>query len=128
MAYKKIKSFEDLLAWQKARELTDYLYRLTEKFPVSEKFNFIDQIRRAIVSVTNNIAEGFGRYHSPEAKQFYRIARGSLLEVKSMMHLSKDREYITDKDLETVVDKINVTSKLVSGLIKKVDSIRNTKL
>lgn len=124
----KITSFEDLLAWQEARKLANILYRLTDKFPSSEKYNFIDQIRRAAVSVTNNIAEGFGRYHSPEAKQFYRIARGSLLEIKSMLYLASDRDYLTKDDLKETLYKIDTASKLISGLIRKVDSYRNTKL
>lgn len=128
MVYKKIASFEDLLAWQKARELADYLYRLTEKFPKSEKYNFIDQIRRAVVSVSNNIAEGFGRYHSPEAKQFYRMARGSLLELKSMIFLAKDRVYITNKEEKEVLEKIETNSRLISGLIRNIDLHRSTKL
>ena len=78
MAY---QSFEELEVYQLARELRKEIYSLTKKLPVEEKFNLAGQMRRAATSLTNNIAEGHGRYHYQENIQFCRQSRGSLMEL-----------------------------------------------
>jgi four helix bundle protein len=124
----KIEKFEDLLVWQKTRELVNILYELTIKFPKEEKFNLIDQIRRAIVSVMANIAEGFSRYHKAETIQFYRNARGSLTEVKSLLYICFDREYVDKETLNSIFNKIDEVGKMLNGLIKVTGSYRRTNL
>ena len=84
----KISKFEDLIVWQKARNFTNDIYELTNKFPKEERFNLVDQIRRCAVSITANIAEGFSRYHLKETMMFYRNSRGSLSELKSHLYIS----------------------------------------
>ena len=74
----EIRSHEDLVAWQMAVELSVEVYRLTESFPVDERFGITQQIRRAAVSVPSNIAEGYGRGRGPDFARFHRVARGSL--------------------------------------------------
>jgi len=120
----KIKTFEDLIVWQKARELTDYIYKLTAKFPNGEKYNLIDQMRRAVVSIAANIAEGFSRYHLKETIMFYRNVRGSISELKSHLYLSSDRSYIASKDLELSLLKLDEVGKLLNGLIKSTNKFR----
>lgn len=83
----RIERFEDIIAWQKARELTVIIYRL---FETSKDFGFKDQIQRASVSIMNNIAEGFEWKTNNEFKQFLFIAKGSCGEIRSMLYLLKD--------------------------------------
>ena len=123
----KIESFEDLKVWQKARKLTNLLYDVTSRFPREERFNLIDQLRRAGVSTMSNIAEGFSCYHTAETIMFYRNARGSLSEVKSLLYISFDRKYINRKNLERLVALVDEIGKMLNGLIKSTASFRNTK-
>jgi len=88
----KFDRFEDIIAWQKAKELTIQVYQLFEN---SKDFGFKDQIQRASVSVMNNIAEGFERKSNNEFKQFLFIAKGSCGEVRSMLYLAKELNKIS---------------------------------
>jgi len=124
----KINSFVDLKVWQKARQLTNILYDVTSKYPREEKFNLVDQLRRAGVSVMSNIAEGFSRYHKAETIMFYRNARGSLSEVKSLLYVSYDRKYISKKNLDRLTNLLDETGKMLNGLIKSTRKFRSTKL
>lgn len=85
----KIKDFTDLETWRKSHELVLTIYKATEKFPKSEAFGLISQMQRAAVSITSNIAEGFGRQTLKEKIQFFYQAQGSLTEVKNQLILSK---------------------------------------
>lgn len=89
-----IKSFEDLEVWQLAIELAVTIYKLTVSFPKDERYGIIDQLRRAVTSISANIAEGFGRYHFKDSVKFLYNARGSLMEVHSHLLLSKKLELI----------------------------------
>ncbi|MBI2405453.1 four helix bundle protein [Candidatus Microgenomates bacterium] len=124
----KIASFEDLKVWQKARELVNILYDLTVNLPQEEKFNLIDQMRRAVVSITANIAEGFSRYHLAESIMFYRNARGSLSELKSHLYVCFDRQYIDEGTLGDLFSKIDEVGKMLNGLINKTETFRKTRL
>jgi len=119
-----IKSFEDLKVWQKSRELVFHLYKTTSIFPKEEKYNLVDQIRRAAVSVMANIAEGFSRYHNKETIQFYRNTRGSLSEVKSLLYLCFDLKYIDKKTLDKLFLEIDEIGKMLNGLIRSTESFR----
>jgi four helix bundle protein len=79
---KKIKEFTDLIAWQEAHKLVLQIYELTKEFPKDELFGLTSQIRRSAISITSNIAEGFGRQKYGEKIQFYYIAQGSITELK----------------------------------------------
>jgi len=98
IAMEKIKRFEDLIAWQKARELTKRIYRLTNKGLFSKDFGLRDQIRRASVSIMSNLAEGFERGGRAEFHQFVVISKGSCAEVRSQLYVALDVEYITQKE------------------------------
>ena len=111
----KIERFEDIIAWQKARELAVIIYRL---FETSKDFGFKDQIQRASVSVMNNIAEGFERKTNKEFKQFLFIAKGSCGEVRSMLYLAKDIKMINDANFNELHQQSEEISKILSGLIK----------
>ena len=96
----RIERFEDIIAWKKAKELTVQVYKLFEK---SKDFGFKDQIQRATVSIMNNIAEGFERKSNNEFKHFLFIAKGSCGEVRSMLHIAKELNKITEKDFNDLL-------------------------
>lgn len=99
------KGFRKLLVWQRAHELVLSVYKLTEKFPKSEMFALTSQVRRAVVSIPANIAEGQGTGTKPQFVRYLDIAKGSLSEVEYYLVLSKDLQYITPekyKEAETL--------------------------
>ena len=117
-AREKIRSFTDLDAWKEAYKLTLELYKLTKQFPKEELFALVIQLRRAVISITSNIAEGFSRQSYKEKVQFYSISLGSLSEVQNQLYVSKGLNYITQKDFDTIAQQTIVVSKLLNGLLK----------
>jgi four helix bundle protein len=124
----KISTYKDLIAWQKAIVLVTDIYTLTKKFPADERFSLTNQVNRAVVSVPSNIAEGWGRELSKNYLQFLRISRGSLMEVETMILISKNLNYITEKDYTEVNRKIDEVGKILQGLIKSVQQKIKTEL
>ena len=94
----RITRFEDLVVWQKAKALSLAVYRVTSRGGFARDFGLRDQIRRAAVSVMSNIAEGFERYSRPEFRQFLAVARGSVAEVRSQLHLARELGYLPDPE------------------------------
>ncbi|MDO8569197.1 MAG: four helix bundle protein [bacterium] len=123
----KIRDFTDLEAWRKSHELVLAIYKATEKFPKSEAFGLISQMQRAAVSITSNIAEGFGRQTLKEKVQFYYQAQGSLTEIKSQLIISKDLNYISDEEFDKIMDTLITSHKLLQGLLRKTKSFLNPK-
>ncbi len=123
----KIRDFTDLEAWRKAHELVLMIYKATEKFPKSETFGLISQMQRVAVSITSNIAEGFGRQTLKEKIQFYYQAQGSLTEVKNQLILSKDLNYISGQEFDKIMDALITSHKLLQGLLRKTKSFLNLK-
>jgi four helix bundle protein len=114
----RIKEFTDLKTWQKAHQLVLEIYRITSKFPKAETYGLVSQLRRAAISTTANIAEGFSRWHYGERIKFYYNARGSLAEVQSFLITARDLKFI-DKKLFDKVFKLSKDVELVlSGLIR----------
>jgi len=111
----KIERFEDIIAWQKSKELSVQVYGLFEN---SKDYGFKDQIQRASVSVMNNIAEGFERRGNKEFRHFLYIAKGSCGEVRSMLYLAKELNKISEKDFVSLFQLSEEISKIISGLIK----------
>ena len=108
--------FEKLDVFKHARALVRSTYTLIEKFPYSERNGLSDQLRRAIVSVPSNIAEGLGRISDKEKIHFIEISYGSLMESLCQIQLARDLEYITEEDLLEKRKQIKAASKLLSGL------------
>jgi len=108
----EVKSFENLEVWQIGRDLVIKVYMLTASLPQSEAFGLIAQIKRAVLSVPANIAEGFGRYHYMDKARFYLNARGSLYELKSHLLIAQDLMYLKRSqpvaDVLTLVDNLSV--------------------
>ncbi|MBI2065744.1 MAG: four helix bundle protein [Candidatus Zambryskibacteria bacterium] len=96
----KIRNFTDLRAWQKGHELVLYVYQLTRKFPKDELFALTSQLRRAVISITSNIAEGFSRHSYKEKVNFYHISLGSTTEVENQPIISKDIGYISETEFQ----------------------------
>lgn len=117
---KKIRSFTDLHAWKEGHKLVLEVYKISKNFPREEKFGLVDQLRRASVSITSNIAEGFSRKSKKEKTQFLFTALGSLTEVQNQLLIAKDLGYL-DKDRFVELAKSSVViSKLINGLIKSL--------
>lgn len=112
-----IERFEDIVAWQKAKELVLQVYKV---FGGLQDYGFKGQIERAAVSVMNNIAEGFERQSNKEFKQFLYISKGSCAEVRSMSHLAKDLNFITEEQSRQLVICTEEISKMLSSFIKKL--------
>ena len=107
----EIKSFEDLEVWKRAKELAVKIYKLTTTFPKDEIFGTTSQIKRAVLSVPANIAEGFGRYHYLDKAKFYINARGSLFELKSHLLVVADLKFMDEtltKQLTEDIDQIGI--------------------
>ena len=115
---RKIKSFEDLEVWQFCRGLRKRLTKLAKNLPGEEKFRLADQIIRAARSVTNNLAEGYGRFHYQENIQFCRQSRGSLYELIDHLIICLDDEYISDKQFTQYRDDCIRGIQLVNGYIR----------
>ena len=118
MGERKIKSFEDLEVWQVCRDLRKTLTGLARKLPPEEKFRLSDQIIRAARSVTNNIAEGYGRYHFLENIQFCRQSRGSLYEIKDHLIICVEENYLTDDNFNKLKSDCERAVMLLNGFIR----------
>lgn len=111
----KIKSFEEMVVWQKAKMLTLKIYKDFKKI---KDFGFKDQIQRASVSIMNNVAEGFERSGNKEFKHFLFMAKGSCAEVRSMLYLAYELNYLQKNQFEELINLSLEISKMLSGLIK----------
>lgn len=111
------KRFEDINAWQKARELTSLVYKITREREFSRDFGLKDQIRRASVSIMNNIAEGFGRHGNVEFARFLEIAKASAYEVQSCAYVALDAGYLDENARATIYASADAAASLISGLV-----------
>ena len=111
----KIERFEDIVSWQKSKELTVLIYA---KFKDNKDYGFKDQIQRASVSIMNNIAEGFERRSSKDFRHFLYISKASSAELRSMLYLAKELEYISREEFDLFYGLSMDISKLLSGFIK----------
>lgn len=115
----KIRTFTDLDAWKEAHKLVLIIYKITKIFPKEEMFGLTNQMRRAVISITSNIAEGFSRNSFKEKLQFYSMAQGSLTEVQNQLLAAKDIGYITEEDFNNIAEQSVKAHKIINGLIKK---------
>ncbi len=110
-----IKRFEDIQVWQKARELVREIYKLCGEGKLSKDFGLKDQIRRAAVSVMSTIAEGFGRNSQKDFAHFLDMAKGSALEVQSLLYVALDVEYVNNHDFQRLYTLTDETISLIIG-------------
>jgi four helix bundle protein len=112
----KVKSFQDLTVWQEAHKLTLEVYKMTGKFPASEKYGIVSQLRRCGSSVPANIAEGFGRATTRELLRCLQISRRELEETRYFILLSRDLGYVAPKDCEDIGQRCDSIGRLINAL------------
>ena len=122
---KKITTFEDLIAWQKARELTREIYTVTKNGEFKKDFGLRDQIQRACVSIMSNIAEGFDRASRAEFHQFLVIAKGSCAEVKSQLYVAFDVGYLSNTRFNKLKELADEVLQIIGGLRAAVQKQRD---
>ncbi len=125
MTENKIKSFKDLRVWQEGHKLILEIYKITKTFPKEEFFGLTNQIRRASVSITSNISEGFNRNSIKEKLQFYYIALGSLAETQSQLLIAKDIGYIKPEVFDKIELQLILVQKLLNSFIKSIRSFNS---
>ena len=123
----KVERFEDLIAWQKARQLTVEIYRITAHGEFARTFGLRDQIRRAAVSVMSNIAEGFDRGSRGEFHQFLVVAKASCAEVRSQLYVAQDVGYIVQEVFSNLNSSTAELSRILGGLRAAVQKQRDQK-
>jgi four helix bundle protein len=116
----RITTFEDLEVWKKSHRLVLDIYKLTKEFPTEELFGITRQIRRAAVSIPNNIAEGFGRHTTKDLIHFLIQARGSLCEIRYLILLSTDLKIVSKEDKSSYINDINEIGRMLNGLIRSL--------
>ena len=118
----KIKRFEDIEAWKKARELVRTIYDLSSNGDFAKDYSLKDQIRRGCVSVMSNIAEGYARQTDKEFVQFLYIALGSVAEVQSQLYIARDLNYLSGEQFDEVYKQSGEVARLITGFTKYLRS------
>ena len=115
-----VRSYRELVIWQRAMELVKLIYRLMSRFPTYERYGLADQMRRAAVSVPSNIAEGQARQHTGEFRHFLYIALGSLAELETQALIAHDVAYLTGDELSETEALIGEIRRMIYGLIRNL--------
>lgn len=115
-----IKSFTDLIVWQKGHAFVLEIYKTTSFFPKEELYGLTSQMKRAVISITSNIAEGFVRHSKKEKVQFYYVALGSTTELENQLLIAKDLKFITSERFNFLFEKAIEISKLMNSLIRSI--------
>ena len=115
----KIQSFKDPGTWKEGHKLVLMVYKITRTFPKDELFALTNQMIRAVVSLTSNIAEGFGRSSYKDKDHFYQMALGSIIEIQNQLMIAKDVQYIGASDFEKINDQAVKVEFICKGLIRK---------
>lgn len=123
MGNPKIIKFTDLIAWKEGHQLVLAIYKASTTFPKDERFGLTDQLRRAAVSVTSNIAEGFSRHTAKEKTQFYYLSKGSVTEIQNQLLICRDIQYLNPEAFNHLANQTVVVHKLINGLIKSVKQL-----
>ena len=116
------KNYRDLIAWQKAMDLVEMIYKATENFPKEEIYGLTAQIRRAAISIPSNIAEGQGRTSKKEFQNFLSIAHGSVREVETQVLIAQRLLYLPDDEVETVLKLAAEVGRLINGLLNSLST------
>jgi len=115
-----VKDYRELEIWKRGICLTEDIYAITKSFPKEEIYCLTGQIRKSAISVPSNIAEGFARSNKNEFKQFLHYSLGSCAEATTQIIIASRLKYVTEKQADELVDKINILSKMIMSLIKKL--------
>jgi four helix bundle protein len=125
VAMSKVARFEDLIAWQKARELTKAIYQLTRQGTFAKDYGLVNQMQRAAVSVMSNIAEGFERARPAEFHQFLSIAKASCAEVRSLLYVAFDIGHLAEADYQRLLAQSEEVARIIGGLRASVERQRD---
>ena len=117
-----VKTYRDLLVWQKGMTLVIEVYKLTNLFPREELYGLTSQIRRSAVSLPSNIAEGHGRNTTQDYIRFLYIANGSLYELQTQVEIALNLEYVSQADFEHIYEQSREIERMLSRLIQKLES------
>lgn len=117
----KVKSYKELMVWQKGIEIANKVYEITEKYPKKEIYGLAAHCRKSAVSIPSNIAEGFSRQHTKEYVQFLYISLGSCSELETQLIISNKQIFIADKILLELQEDIDHESRMLSNLIKSLE-------
>ena len=120
----EIRHYRDLLVWQKAMAWVEVVYALSRDWPTEERFGLISQVRRAVVSVPSNIAEGCARRATGDFIRFLSIARGSLAEAETQLVLAERLSYLSSSDTRSLLDSADEISRMLASLIGKLEDRR----
>ena len=118
----KVKSYKDLIVWQKAMDMTELLYCIAKKLPKEETYALSDQMRRAAISIPSNIAEGFGRNSKKEYLQFLYIANGSICELETQLTLCVRINYLEENEIQPIISLLSEIGKIIMTITKKLSS------
>jgi four helix bundle protein len=121
-----VKRFEELIAWQKARQLTQSIYQATRMARFAKDFGLSGQIQRAAVSIMSNIAEGFERHRANEFHQFLSVAKSSCAEVRSQLYIALDIGYLTEAQFRILFDLAEEVARIIGGLRASVERQRRS--
>jgi len=114
----KLTSFTQLKAWQEAHILTLMIYEATNKFPKEEKYCLTDQVRRSVISIPSNIAEGFALRSRKEKLKHYYVSKGSLFELQAQILIARDLKYMSKINFDKIAEDTKKVNALIMGLIK----------
>lgn len=114
------RNYRDLIAWQKAMDLVEHVYRTSRQFPREELYALSSQIRRAAISVPSNIAEGEGRGGRKEFAQFLRVAHGSLRELETQVLIAQRLSYVDSREAASLLDVAAEVGRLITGLVRSL--------
>lgn len=124
----KIEKFEDIQSWQKARELTKKIYKVTKKTQFFKDFSLRDQVRRTAVSIMANIAEGFARRTNKEFINFLTVAHGSAAELQSHLYVTLDEKYISELEFQDLYINTDEVSRMLQGFSTYLKNSKTLKL
>jgi four helix bundle protein len=116
------RNYSDLIAWQKAMDLVELIYKATAQFPKEEIYGLTNQLRRAVVSVPSNIAEGQGRNSTSEFRRFLSISYGSLREVETQILIAKRLNYLNEAQTERLMNLAGEVGRLINGLSNSLEN------
>lgn len=116
-----MKSYRDLIVWQKSMNLVTLIYKLVLELPENEKFGLTPQIKRSAISIPSNIAEGYGRNYRKDYSRFLQIARGSLFENQTQLEIAVNLDFIKAENLNEIKELSIEVEKMLNSLIKKLE-------
>lgn len=119
-----MKTYRELIVWQKSMQLVTEVYQVTKRFPETEIYGLVAQSRRCAVSIPSNIAEGYGRKATADYLRFLQIAMGSLFELQTQMEVALNLQYIEHCQYENIYEKSREIERMLSSLIRKLREIK----